>query len=201
MRRDDIVWTAWKHAAARLTSKGLNGITLETTNKENTMKITLELVERFHEKWTLNESNGCWEWTGATAGKGYGFMKRPGERRQVYAHRLSYEIHCGVIPEGMQVCHSCDNMKCVKPTHLFLGTQKDNLQDMKSKDRHLHGERNKKHKLTTEKVLRIYALNSEGVSQNSIAKAFGVTQGLVWRILHGLAWGQVYRDLRAREGE
>lgn len=162
------------------------------------MEITLELVERFHEKWTLNESNGCWEWTGATGGKGYGFLKRPGERRQVYAHRLSYEIHCGQIPEGQQVCHTCDNMKCVKPTHLFLGTQKDNLQDMKSKDRHLYGERNKKAKLTRDKVIRIHALWAEGVSQGDIGNAFGVSQGVVWRILHGKAWESVYREINAR---
>jgi hypothetical protein len=164
---------------------------------EDTMKITLEVVERFHEKWVVNKENGCWEWTASLAGKGYGQMKVPGTRRQEYAHRISYMIHCGNIPGDMQVCHTCDNPKCVKPSHLFLGTSGDNHLDMKEKDRHLNGERNKKAKLTEEQVRRIHELHSQGMSQGKIGEAFGVSQGQVFRILHGIQWQHIYREIKS----
>lgn len=159
------------------------------------MKINLELIERFHEKWVLNEETGCWEWTGALMGKGYGEIKIPGTRRQIGAHCLSYLIHVGRIPDGMQVCHACDIMHCVRPSHLFAGTQKDNLQDMKAKDRHLYGTRNAMAKLSADKVRTLHWLASEGVSQNDIAKAYGVTQGTIWKILHGQRYADIYREI------
>lgn len=170
---------------------------INNINKENTMKITLEVVERFHEKWIVNEKSGCWEWTASLAGKGYGQMKVPGTRRQEYSHRISYMIHCGEIPEGMQVCHTCDNPKCVKPSHLFLGTSGDNHLDMKEKGRHLNGERNKNAKLTEEQVRRIHKLSEQGMSQGKIGKAFGVSQGQVYRILHGIQWQHIYREIKS----
>lgn len=158
--------------------------------------INLELIERFHEKWKLNEVTGCWDWTAATAGRGYGFMKRPGERKQIYAHRLSYLIHCGEIPDGLQVCHTCDNVLCVKPSHLFLGTSKDNAQDMKAKDRHLHGTRNAMAKFSADQVRHMHRLNAEGVSQGEIARIFSVAQATVWKILHGLRYADIYREIQ-----
>lgn len=161
------------------------------------MKISLELVERFHEKWQLNSTNGCWEWIAALAGRGYGQIKEPGTRRQIYAHRLSYLIHYGSIPDGLHVLHVCDNPKCVKPSHLFLGTCKDNLQDMKNKDRHLKGERNTMAKLTDEKVRQIHTLNKSGLSQGKIAKIYRVSQGQIWRILHGIRWNHIFCEVNA----
>ena len=162
------------------------------------MKISLELIERFHEKWDLNEQNGCWEWTAATMGKGYGFIKIPGTRNQIGAHRLSYLIHHGELQDGEVVCHSCDNPKCVKPSHLFAGSQLDNLQDMKSKDRHLSGAKNTVSKLTDDKVRQIHKLSASGLSQGKIAKSFGVTQGTVFKILHGERWNHIYLELTQR---
>jgi len=159
------------------------------------MKITLEVVERFHEKWKINADNGCWEWTGAVAGRGYGEMKIPMTRRQEYAHRISYMIHYGEIPNGVLVCHTCDNPKCVKPSHLFLGTSKDNLQDMKEKDRHLRGERNKMAKLTDEKVRAMHFLHGQGLSTGKIAKGFKVSQSTVHKIIAGKAWEHIYREI------
>lgn len=170
--------------------------TQNNSNRGNAMKITLEIVERFHEKWEVKE-NGCWEWTASTAGKGYGQMKVPGERKQEYAHRISYMMHYGEIPEGMNVCHSCDNPKCVKPSHLFLGTVKDNLQDMKNKDRHLKGERNAKSKLTEEQVRHIHRLHDEGMSQGKIGKSFGVASGTIFKIIHGQRWNHIYNEIKS----
>jgi hypothetical protein len=159
------------------------------------MKVTLEVVERFHEKWTMDEATGCWIWTGALAGKGYGEMKIPNTRQQIYAHRLSYLIHCGEIPEDILVCHSCDNPPCVKPSHLFFGKQADNLADMKDKDRHLYGEKNSKAKLTDEKVRRIHQLFQSSMSQGKIASSFGVAQTTVWKILHGQSWNHIFQEI------
>jgi hypothetical protein len=163
--------------------------------QEIAMKISLEVVERFHEKWILNKSNGCWEWKASLAGKGYGQIKIPGTRKQEYAHRLSYQIHCGSIPKGLFVLHSCDNPKCVRPSHLFLGPQKDNMQDMKKKDRHLYGVKNSVSKLTDEKVRRIHLLYRDGVSQGRLAKIFGIAQGTVWKILKGQRWVHIFREI------
>jgi DNA-binding CsgD family transcriptional regulator len=163
------------------------------------MIINLELIERFHEKWELSD-NGCWEWTGALMGKGYGFLKIPGTRKQIGAHRLSFLIHHGPLPDDALVCHTCDNPKCVKPSHLFAGSASDNLQDMKHKDRHLNGARNGQAKLTDDKVRQIHRMNRKGLSQGKIAKSFGIAQSTVFKILNGQRWEHIYREMFARAG-
>lgn len=90
------------------------------------------------------------------------------------------------------VCHSCDNPKCVNPKHLFLGTGKDNLQDMKAKDRHLRGVRNAKVKLDESKVNAIHDGLEAGESTYSLAKRFEVAQSTVFKIKHGKLWEHVY---------
>ena len=158
------------------------------------MKITLEIVERFHEKWELYKETGCWIWKASVAGRGYGQIKIPGTRHQIYAHRLSYLIHYGELPSDMEVCHTCDNPLCVKPSHLFLGTRKDNAIDMKKKDRHLNGSLNAKAKLTEEQVRQIHLLSSQGLSQGKLGKTFHVAQGTIFKILHGERWEHIYRE-------
>ena len=179
-----------------LTGKGVMWYySVKQLEREVGMKVTLELVERFHEKWEVDKKSRCWCWTASAAGKGYGQIKIPGTRRQIYAHRLSYMIHYGEIPEGMYVCHVCDNPLCVKPTHLFLGTCEDNLQDMKRKDRHLCGAKNKRAKLTEEQVRHMHILNIQGVSQGKIASVYPVAQQTVCKILRGESWEHVYREI------
>lgn len=162
------------------------------------MNVTLEVVERFHEKWELED--GCWIWKASTAGKGYGQMKIPNTRQQIYAHRLSYLIHYNELPENMFVCHTCDNPRCVKPSHLFLGKAVDNSLDMVNKDRHLNGEKNAKSKLTEEKVLQIHKLYELGLSQGKLGRIFGVSQGTIHKIVHGQRWKHVY-EIFNQDGE
>ena len=93
------------------------------------MRKTVE--ERFWKN--VRKGPGCWEWSANKNDAGYGrfWICRKGVR----AHRFSLELHKGKIPEGMFVCHHCDNPGCVKPDHLFVGTQSDNMHDMQSKGR------------------------------------------------------------------
>jgi hypothetical protein len=93
--------------------------------------MALSSVDLFWAK--VRRTDGCWEWTGARLHSGYGKLGRKG--RTYVAHRFAWELVNGAIPDGLFACHRCDNRLCVRPDHLFLGTQKDNIADMLSKGR------------------------------------------------------------------
>lgn len=84
-------------------------------------------------RYVIKRDTGCWEWQGAKTATGYGRLKFKGEAWM--AHRLMYTLTKGDIPKGMVVLHSCDNPCCINPEHLSVGTQKDNMDDCKSKGR------------------------------------------------------------------
>lgn len=94
-------------------------------------------MERFWKK--VQKTDWCWIWTASFFTNGYGQFRHgsrtDGTRKLDHAHRMAYRLEVGQIPEGMLVCHKCDNKKCVNPDHLFLGTSKDNTQDMIKKGR------------------------------------------------------------------
>lgn len=94
------------------------------------------LEEKFWAR--VNKSNGCWLWTGTVQVRGYGAFFISKARGYVKAHRFSYELNVGPIPDGMLVCHRCDVRNCVRPDHLFLGDNAINMADMTAKRRHVN---------------------------------------------------------------
>ncbi len=153
-----------------------------------------ELAERFWSK--VKKSDNCWEWQGATYRNGYGAFRESTKLNSV-AHRTAYKISKG-DPGNLLVCHTCDNRLCVRPDHLFLGTQLDNMQDMIKKGRQALGkelnhpsqigELNFAAKLTWDKVSLIRKLYNEGSKQADLMRQFEVSRNLIWLIVHNKIW-------------
>jgi len=152
-------------------------------------------MNRFFKK--VEKTDGCWNWT-ASKRKGYGAFKYKG--KIVGAHRFSYELHKGVIPEDMVVCHKCDNPKCVNPDHLFLGTQSDNMKDaykkgrlkvpegVKFKNNHIPKSRS----VDIATVVKIKnMLNKGGIKPAKIAEKLSVSRFLVYDIRRGQAYKSI----------
>ncbi len=156
-----------------------------------------DLQSRIHGRYTVDRSTGCWNWNLSTIGKGYG-QCNVRYLKERFAHRVSYRAFKGGIPADIDVLHTCDNKLCVNPAHLFLGTKKDNAQDMKAKKRHLYGERNTEAKLTEKQVRQIHRLYEAGAgSTYQLADQFGVRQGTIWKILKGYRWEHVKKKINA----
>lgn len=149
------------------------------------------LAEAFHEKYVKGSEGDCWVWIASKMKTGYGQINTR-DGRVITAHRFSYQLHKGDIPSGMFVCHTCDNRACVNPDHLWLGTAKDNSQDMLRKGRGIsnpvRGSKNHAAKLTEKQVAQIYTSDK---SHTEIAKQFGVTASCVLSIKKGLSWSHM----------
>ena len=141
--------------------------------------------KRFWDFVSVKNKDECWEWNGCTIPNGYGKIQI--FKKSYLVHRISWLIHFGYYPEGKLVCHICDNKKCVNPSHLFLGTHKDNYEDSAKKDRNCIGERNGFSKLTKEDVLSIVLLKDE-MNKMDISRKFGVSDSAVHDIFAGRTW-------------
>lgn len=144
-------------------------------------------IERFIEKINHNPETGCWEWTAWVNNWGYGFFY--GSRKSRLAHRASYELFCGEIPDKMHVLHKCDNPKCVRPSHLFLGTELDNKRDMVEKKRQAYGERNGKSKVNQEIIKTIR--ERRDLKLREVSEMFGISIMQASRIRRGLQWRHI----------
>ena len=143
-------------------------------------------TERIEKKVERIPEGGCWVWMGTTTVRGYGQIEH--KTKKLYAHRASYEAFVGEIPQGMYVCHTCDNVSCVNPNHLFLGTQKQNLQDMARKGRSTRGEKNPGAKLTEEQVNQIRTMDG---TCSFISKIFNVSSSAISAIKRKERWSYV----------
>lgn len=174
---------------------------------------TRSIADRFWEKVQKSDGDGCWLWTASAMKKGYGQMSVPGGMAR--AHRISYELHYGPIPDGMFVCHTCDNPRCVNPAHLWLGTNSDNLHDAIRKGKFQTAKRKagpKKSwvtararygpsgrppgdragtKLKAAQVIEIIAEFKAGMRPQRIAAKYGVSGGAIDGILYGRNWRHI----------
>ena len=165
------------------------------------------VLSRFESKFVKPEPDVCWEWGAGTRDGRYGEFSISG--RMYGAHRVSFALYRGAIPDGINVCHTCDNTRCVNPAHLFLGTQKQNVSDMIKKGRirrssgnshysRLHPERLARgsrvgtSKLTEDSVRSIRQMHGSGnFSTRAIADRFNITTDHVVQIVKRRCWKHV----------
>lgn len=182
-------------------------------------KVTESPADRFWRQVDRRGADECWEWIGARIEAGYGKFWIAG--KTVSAHRHAWSLTHGQDPTGASVLHRCDNPPCVNPSHLFLGTQADNVADAKAKGRTASGDRNGSRvkpermprgdrngartkpdrlrrgslvwasKLTPDDVLAIRAAAALGAKQSDLARKYGVTPQAVFHVVHRLSWRHV----------
>lgn len=148
-----------------------------------------ELSDRFWNKVAKGDPAACWEWQGCRNAKGYGHISKPSSNSVLKAHRLSWELHHGVIPAGLVVRHQCDNPSCVNPAHLELGTPAQNSADMVDRGRcpDRRGSKNPNAKLTAEQV-ELILTSKESV--RVLAQSLPVGKSTVSKVRRGESWGE-----------
>ncbi len=160
--------------------------------------MSLKEFRRFMARFPIG-GDGCWEWTGTTYKNGYGQLKV--SNKNARAHRLMWALVNGPIPAGLFVCHHCDNRRCLRPDHLFIGTVRDNAVDMTRKGRgyyQRHPERarrgidNNKTKLTEAAVRDIRRAYQPGTVT---LKDLGAQHGMHWSTIHRIVRGVTWKHL------
>lgn len=149
------------------------------------------LRERLERRTVVTDA-GCWEWQGARSTSGYGQILG-NQGKLLHTNRAAWIVYRGDIPEGMFVCHHCDNRICHNPDHLFLGTHADNMADMRSKGREARGDALPHTRLTDEQVreirsrfVRAYGPPKRGGRRSNVselAAEYGISEMYVWQLL------------------
>lgn len=178
---------------------------------------TASLIERIERNSIPEPNSGCWIWLGAASRgnkkrAGYGVMtvgrrSWQGKDRIDRAHRVSYRVHKGEIPEGLHVLHSCDNTLCVNPDHLTLGTHTENVRDMIAKGRRVIapavGEASGAAKYTVAQIAKVKRLLRENGYRNhgGISRATGVSVPIIQAISKGRIWKHVSEEAHSQAPE
>jgi len=153
--------------------------------------------EKFWRKVKIGKPDECWMWLGRffNDGEGYGQIKlwagnkEKNVRYRFRAHRVAYFLTHQHLPDNLCVCHTCDNTSCVNPDHLFLGTNRKNIQDRTNKKRDAKGEQHGMHKLTTKQVQRIRHLRAtKGLPYSMLGEMFGVSTTHAGFIVRRVSW-------------
>lgn len=174
-----------------------------------------EAIRLYIQKRVEITEAGCWKWKAkfksALANSGHCYGEFWYKKKHYSAHRASYAAHIGVIPPKMEICHKCDNQACCNPSHLFLGTHKENMADGAAKDRWPKGNRhwNKlqpekikrgenapRAKLSEVEVLTIWSMAKCGIKRPEIAALYGVDKYVVTQIKLGKTWNHVTGEPR-----
>lgn len=134
----------------------------------------------------VTKTSNCWIWRGGVSKNGYGYFEVRG--RQTRVHRFSYEIHRGKIPDGLFVCHSCDNRLCVNPEHLWLGTHESNMRDMVKKGRTRPGNTPHGRKLSFTIAHEIRQMFIAGSTRKELMIRFKISRRALWAILKNRSW-------------
>lgn len=166
-------------------------------------------VAQFEARVRWAPGDACWEWTGSRGKRGDGTpsygtfsMKANGKSRNVLAHRLAWMLVHGAIDQAVKVCHRCDNVACVRPDHLFVGSQAENLADMRAKGRaHFNrfatGAAHPNSKLSEVDVVSIRRLRAKGLTLAEIGERFDMHPSTVHDIVRGKTWAHVAQPLVA----
>ena len=157
--------------------------------------ITENVNQRLLKHVTKDSDTGCWQWSGASI-RGYGhiFIRRG---LSMLAHRLSWIIANGPIPDGLNVLHRCDNPACVNPAHCFLGTHADNIADKCAKGRHSHGPKHAmvtgglNRKMDSKQVSDMRIRYANGQPKKSLARMFGIDPKAVFNIVKRLSYKEI----------
>ncbi len=144
------------------------------------------LKDRFEESIFYGSPDGCHYWTGHTTKKGYGSSHLDYKVR--HAHRIAYELYVGPIPDGLFVCHHCDNRVCVNPNHLFLGTNMDNMLDKMRKNRTAAGSTHGMAKLNENDI---FFIRSSSDSMKDLALKHNVTPECIYLIINRKSWKHI----------
>lgn len=148
--------------------------------------------QRFWEKVEKNGPDECWNWKAYKIPSGYGQFGAKTYDRYVYAHRFSYQLANGPIPDGKVIMHSCDNPSCVNPGHLRLGTQLDNMRDRSLRGRNPRGENAGAAKLSSLAVAEIREFFFRGKATNGeLSRIYGVSRGAISSAVHRRTWKHI----------